>query len=131
MGTTAVLETAFMRLLKLAFWIPLALITAAALAPKGPPMPFAVSDIVLHAGAFTYLTAALGFAHFEPGRRLNVALWMFGYGLGIEAIQYFIPERSAELKDLFVDGIGIGLGLWVWQSLAGYAGQHLEAWRSR
>ncbi len=106
------------RLLKLAFWIPLAVATALALLPKGAPMPFAISDILQHLFAFTYLTAALGIAYYPSNaaqRTTAVICWMLAYGLSLEAIQYFIPERSAEFKDLAVDAVGIALGIALWR----------------
>ena len=97
------------------FWIPFTFTTYAAFAPNGVPMPFAVSDIVLHACAFTYLTAALWFAHHSVDRGWKPALWMMAYGVAIEAIQSFEPTRDAEIKDLVVDAVGILLGLAVYR----------------
>ena len=94
-----------------AFWMPFAGIAYAAFAPEGIPMPFRISDIVLHGGAFMYLTAALWFAHYATDGGVKPAAWMMAYGIGIEAIQSFEPTRSAEFKDLLVDAIGILLGL--------------------
>jgi VanZ family protein len=93
------------------FWIPFAFTTYAAFAPQGVPLPFQVSDIILHASAFTYLTAALWLAHCVGARGWTPALWMMAYGVAIEAIQSFEPTRSAEIKDLVVDAIGIGFGV--------------------
>lgn len=117
-------------LLKVAFWVPLALATAAALLPAGAPMPFAVSDVLLHAFAFTYLTAALGVAHFPSRRYLVVALWMFGYGVALELIQSQIPPRSAEIKDVLVDVVGIAFGLGAWRAVILLGGSRLDAWRT-
>ena len=93
------------------FWIPFAFATYAAFAPHGVPLPFEVSDIILHALAFTYLTAALWLAHCVGDRGWKPALWMMAYGVAIEAIQAFEPTRSAEIKDLMVDAFGIALGV--------------------
>ena len=94
------------------FWLPLAVCTWLALAPSPPDAVFRVSDIVLHALAFSYLTFALGLAH-PAARPPTLVLCMLGYGIFIEVVQSFEVERNAELKDLLVDGIGIlaGLGL--------------------
>jgi VanZ family protein len=98
-------------LILVAFWVPFAGISYAAFAPHGVPMPFQVSDIILHVGAFTYLTAALWFAHHPTDTGVKPAAWMLLYGVGIEVIQSFEAARSAEFKDLAVDVIGILLGL--------------------
>jgi VanZ family protein len=102
-------------LIVVGFWVPFAFTTYAAFAPSGVPLPFAVSDIVLHACAFTYLTAALWFAHHSADRGWKPALWMMAYGIAIELIQSFEPTRDAELKDLVVDAVGILLGLGVYR----------------
>ena len=104
-------------LIVVGFWIPFAVATYAAFAPEGVPTPFQVSDIILHAFAFTYLTAALWFAHHSGERGWKPALWMMAYGVAIEAIQSFEPTRSAEIKDLVVDAVGIGLGVVIYRAV--------------
>lgn len=98
------------------FWLPLLACTWLALTPSPPESVFRVSDLVLHAAAFAYLTFALGLAH-GTLRFRAVVMWMVFYGLLIELIQSFEPERSAELKDLVVDGAGIAVGLMLLMSL--------------
>jgi len=99
------------------FWIPFAIASYAAFAPQGLPLPFDISDIVLHAFTFTYLTAALWVAHYygEPGWKS--AVWMVGYGLLIAGIQSFETTRTAELKDFCMDVVGIVLGLSLYRLL--------------
>jgi VanZ family protein len=104
-------------LILIGFWVPFVFTTYAAFAPEGVPMPFRVSDIVLHACAFTYLTAALWFAHLSTNNGWKPAAWMLAYGIAIELIQSFEPTRTAELKDLLVDVIGIALGLAFYRSV--------------
>jgi VanZ family protein len=99
------------------FWIPFVITTFAAFAPEGLPLPFHISDIALHAFAFTYLTIALSVAHYYGKPGWKSAAWMLGYGLLIEGIQSFEPTRSAELKDLCVDMVGILLGLGLYRVL--------------
>jgi VanZ family protein len=103
-------ERAAGRCLHAGFWIPLAVCTWLALTPSPLQPSFKVSDVVLHALAFSYLTFALGLAY-PALRRLELAAWLIGYGLFIEAVQSFERARSAELKDLLVDAAGIGIGL--------------------
>jgi VanZ family protein len=99
------------------FWIPFGIASLAAFAPHGVPMPFRISDIVLHAFAFTYLTAALWLVHFAGQPWWKSAAWMFGYGVFIELVQSLEPSRSAELADLGVDVIGILLGMGLYLAL--------------
>jgi VanZ family protein len=109
-------------LFQIGFWIPLLVCTYLALVPEPPEHPvFRLSDIVLHAGAFVYLTLALVLAQYgnTPIRTIRGALYvrtfvlMLAYGLFLELVQSFVPERTAEIKDLLVDlaGIAVGLGL--------------------
>ena len=95
---------------RIGFWLPLALCTWLALTPSPPDAVFRVSDVVLHALAFSYLTFALGLAH-GGLRYLLVAVLMLLYGVFIEVAQSFEPARSPEVKDLLVDVAGIALGL--------------------
>lgn len=96
-------------LLRVGFWIPLLGCTWLALTPSPPDAVFRVSDVVLHGLAFVYLTLALGVAHVALRPRAVIA-WMLGYGVLIELVQSLEPSRSAELKDLLVDGAGIVVG---------------------
>jgi VanZ family protein len=101
---------------RLGFFVPLLICTYLALVPEPPDNPvFRVSDVLLHAAAFSYLTFA--FVLMDQGVQLNralairAALIMLGYGIFLEGVQWFVPQRSAELKDLGVDLLGILVGL--------------------
>lgn len=102
-------ETASRLCLMTGFWVPLALCTWLAFTPSPPEAVFRVSDLLLHAFAFAYLSFSLSLAHDLSATR--VAFWMLGYGLLIEVLQSLIPDRTPELKDLLVDGAGIAVGL--------------------
>ncbi|MCZ6642403.1 MAG: VanZ family protein [Gammaproteobacteria bacterium] len=93
-----------------AFWIPWVVCTYLAFAPSPPDAVFKVSDVLLHGFAFSYLTFALSLAHHAKRWVLAVA-WMIAYGVAIELVQSFEPERSAEWKDILVDVAGIGIGV--------------------
>ena len=82
--------------------------------------------MVLHGVAFSYLTLALGLAYNGRGW-VRTAAWMIAYGVTIELVQSFEPERSAELKDLLVDLIGIGVGVVVLR-LIGAQIENLVRW---
>ncbi len=66
--------------------------------------------MLLHGFAFSYLTFALGLAHY-PKRWARTVAWMFAYGAAIEIVQSFEPQRSAEWMDILVDLVGIGIGV--------------------
>lgn len=107
-------------LLKIGFWLPLAICTWLALFPDPPEISvFKISDVLLHAFAFTYLSFTLAVAY--PQRsRAQIFCLMLGYGLLIEVVQSFEASRSAELKDLLVDVLGIGFGLLLARLLAAW-----------
>lgn len=95
-----------MRALRLAaFWVPFVVVTWLALTPSPPESVAHISDIVLHALAFTVLTGALSFAHYRLSAWPAWA-WMLAYGAALEVVQG-ITGRSPEWKDLIVDAIGI------------------------
>ncbi len=98
-------------LLRAAFWIPLVICSYLALVPSPPDVQiFRISDVLTHAFAFTYLTFALRVA-FPGVSALKAGGLMLGYGVLIEVVQSFEPERYAEFKDLLVDLGGIAAGL--------------------
>lgn len=91
------------RLLRLAFWLALAVTLVMALLPNPPALPVQANDKVQHMAAFAALTflAALGF----PSLRLRVIfVWMAALGLAIEVLQ-MIPtlHRDAQASDWLAD----------------------------
>ncbi|MCR9278060.1 MAG: VanZ family protein [Pseudomonadaceae bacterium] len=92
-----------------AFWLPFVLITWLALTPSPPDPVTRISDVILHMAAFTLLTGALAFAHFDL-KLWPTGLIMLAYGALLEIAQSF-TGRSPELKDLLVDAVAIALGL--------------------
>ena len=115
-------------LLHLGFWIPLLACTYFALVPELPEYPvFDLSDVILHAAAFIYLSFALVLvfeakvfeakvfdSRIPEARTRNYLLtagWMIFYGAALEVAQYFLPPRTAEWKDLSIDFLGICGGL--------------------
>ena len=91
------------RLLRLAFWLALAVTLVMALLPKPPALPMQATDKVQHIAAFAALTflAALGF----PSLRLRVIfVWMAALGLAIEVLQMIpVLHRDAQASDWLAD----------------------------
>lgn len=121
------------RCFKLGFWLPLALATWLALTPSPPEVVFRVGDVVLHTGAFVYLTFALRLAH--PGLHwLPVTLGMLGFGLLLELLQGLGGTRVGEWRDLAADALGIAVGLVAYRLLGAWIRQtvaRLLAWLFR
>lgn len=76
---------------------------------------FIAWDKLNHLLAFAALTVAgaLGFV----GARVRVAAGMFAFGVLIEVLQSFTPNRSASGLDLLADVLGIAAGFVVAQAL--------------
>ncbi len=111
------------RLCKWGFWVGVAGITVAALGPfAGPELAPSHGDKLKHILAFLVL-GMLGAGAFVPGgerrtqkygvvpRITALSLGLLGYGIGLEAVQGFLPARQCAVGDILADGAGIGLGL--------------------
>ena len=79
-----------------------------AFTPAPPPGLDSGWDKLNHFGAFALLTvtACVGYTS-----RWRVAAALLGYGIFIECVQAFIPERTAEAADVLADAVGIAIGL--------------------
>lgn len=108
-------------------WMPVALYMAAIFlvsADSDPPAPPAVSDKLLHLGAYAALGVLLcravagGLAGRVTRRAAVITLLVsIAYGVSDEVHQMFVPGRSAEVLDVVADAAGAGLGLigcWAW-----------------
>lgn len=83
-----------------------------AFSPHPPPDADTGWDKLNHALAFGALALSGRFGF--PGSRgsaLAVAAVLLLFGIGIEAVQSFIPSRSAEVNDVVADMVGIVSGL--------------------
>lgn len=118
-------------LLKAAFWLPLLFCTWMALAPQPPKIPVLdLTDTVLHALAFSYLTFALMLAYADRSA-LQTFFALLGYGIVIELVQSQQIERTAEWKDLGVDIAGIAIGLILARCMAAPIRNFVERLTSR
>jgi VanZ family protein len=89
-----------------------------------PPVPAGVSDINLHAIAYSALmllvvraVARAEWSHVTLGALALAWLITVVYGATDEWHQMFVPTRHAELRDLGADAIGAliaGIGLKAW-----------------
>ena len=80
-----------------------------AFAPQKTIPNLNVSFLLLHALTFTVLTFGLRLAYL-PQAWLKAGAWMLFYGLAIEVVQGFTPDRASELEDVVLDIVGIILG---------------------
>ena len=73
------------------------------------PVVRELSDKVSHFLAFYVLALLVDYSF--PRTNLGIAKlgWLIAYGMLIEVVQSFIPNRTASLIDLAADGMGIAL----------------------
>ena len=93
------------------FWGPLLFATYMALTPLAHKVATSVSDKKLHLLAFGYLSIAFWWAFPRWGTSYIAVVALVSYGVLIELLQGFIPNREASFADLVADCIGILLGL--------------------
>ena len=68
-----------------------------------------VNDKLLHLLAFGALALLLDFSFPQSGFGLRKAFALLGYGVLIEAVQYFLPNREFTFYDVLADAAGIAL----------------------
>ncbi len=107
------LQHIFQALLYLAMGIILAMATST----TDHSAATGINDKVGHILAFILLGLLAQQAF--PRHRMNWILyaWLLAYGLAIELIQYFIPERSFSLLDLAADATGLVVAFILMQTL--------------
>lgn len=106
----------FETLLRGLFWLALAFVSYNAFVSPDQVTAPRMGDVFLHSAAFIVLTGLL-FGAYPGWANWRGALALLCYGALIELVQLYLPERSAELKDLGVDAVGIGLGVVVYRLL--------------
>lgn len=103
---TTLRSTGWFRLL---FWGCAIAVLVLALMPPSPRMPDTGWDKANHMLAFGVL-AMLAMRGW-PGRAWVILLALIGYGVLIEVLQGFTPDRDADAIDVIADTIGILIGL--------------------
>lgn len=93
---------------RFAFFFTAAVILVLALMPITVPLPSTGWDKTNHLLAFGVL-AWLGREAWPSHQRI-VLPSLAGYGVSIEALQSFTPNRSAEVSDVVADAMGIVIG---------------------
>jgi VanZ family protein len=93
------------------FWSSIVGASYFAFTPQSAQPHLPVGSIATHGIAFILLTVVLLAAYFPRGRFWIPVSLLAVYGVLIEAVQAFIPYRSAEVHDLLVDFIGIAVGV--------------------
>lgn len=95
--------------LKLLLFLMLVIISWQALSPSPAAFTNQFNDKIGHLLVFLLLAALADHAYANTTFNLTKSLWLLSYGLTIEVLQHFIPEREFSLLDLLADAVGIGL----------------------
>lgn len=103
---------------RLAFGLCVLVVLMLALLPTDRALPSTGWDKSNHLLAFSVM-ALLGLRSY-PGRTMAVLAGLLTYGVLIEVLQSFTPNRSADWQDIVADSLGLALG-WGTQLL----GRHL------
>ena len=91
------------------FWVLCVMVVTGALIPQDTlTTTFALSDKIVHTGAFLVLST-LGLWGY-PSHRITVILSLVALGGAIEIAQSFTTTRSHEWLDFLADGLGVLLG---------------------
>ena len=90
---------------KAAFWLSIMVTACFAFTPFHVPGSEELGDKTIHGFAFLVMLflGDLGY----PDRLLKLSMILTGYGLLIEVVQYFLPNRHFSLYDLLADAAGI------------------------
>lgn len=106
--------------LRIALVIMLAMILHLATSQQSYPVMADVNDKLNHLLAFGALALLGDFAF--PARVFGWKkfLWLLGYGVLIECIQYFLPNREASALDVLADATGLAI-YWVFNRYLRFA----------
>lgn len=92
-------------------FLGMALLAITFLATVKLDMPVVVdlNDKASHLLAFFVLALLLDFSFPLTGFQASKFISLFGYGLAVEIIQYYLPHRTFSLLDLAADTVGLFL----------------------
>jgi VanZ family protein len=80
-----------------------------AVIPSMLPAAIVVSDKLLHGLAFFVVLFLVDFSWPDSGVTPAKLSGVFAYGVLIEVVQYFLPQRDFSLADMLADVLGMGL----------------------
>lgn len=104
---TVSMSTLRTALARLTLWLALPSILVLATRRPADLPSIEVWDKLLHGGAF-FTLAVLADAAYSATPRRRQWLWLMGFGLLIESVQWFLPYRESALDDVLANALGAG-----------------------
>ncbi|MBU1669185.1 VanZ family protein [bacterium] len=92
---------------KILFYSAVLIVLYLAIVPDNISIPSIYADKIKHASAFFVLSFLLNRASSTMQHRLRNMGALFLFGLFIEIVQSFFPNRESSLADLLADAVGI------------------------
>lgn len=100
---------------KLLFWLTFIATLAASLLPGSGVEIVLGLDKLMHFAAFFVLTTSLGLGYRPQKPYISMVLMLVVFGVSIELIQQFIPNRVFSLYDFAADIAGVVIGMLVYR----------------
>ena len=82
-------------------------------------IPNVTGGIGVHFTAFALLGFLVAASRFPLGRTWTAGL-LLSYAFTAEFVQFFVPPRTVELRDLLENLVGLSVGVGLWQLIAKY-----------
>jgi VanZ family protein len=89
------------------FWLCVLVISWLVVAPQDELPSVNLWDKAAHTLAFAALMLLCAVAYRQRFSLARIALMLFAYGVGIEMIQYLLPDREFSLLDMLANSVGI------------------------
>lgn len=94
---------------KILFYIAVSVVLYLAIVPDNIEVPSIYADKIKHASAFFVLSLLLNRASSTLKHRLRNMGALLLFGIFIEFVQYFVPNRQSSFDDVIADFVGIVL----------------------
>lgn len=113
---------------RIALVVMLVIILFLATTRQSIPVAEDINDKANHLLAFGALALLGDFAFPASKFGLKKFLWLLGYGVLIEFIQYFLPYREASLLDVMADATGLAI-YWTCYRILRFVPMLEQRWR--
>jgi len=92
---------------KLFLFLVIVMVTWQALSPQPAGATQVINDKLGHALVFLFLAAITDHAYATTNFNWHKITWLMAYGISIECLQYFVPQREFSVLDMLADASGL------------------------